>query len=1054
MFHQSVNAHMLHHLIRKRQAEEEEEGDEAKSKKVKEGPEAADPGELLLRKRPRELTQKLLDEGLSRKAVGASLRVRESSLYRPVRAIGLTTDGLPLAHASLGDADFVTASIGRGFQVFDTNRLRLVYIGRRMNEPIRALLCVGEVILTATKNDIIGWHRLLEMGRFRGHTGPATVLCNVGAGLLVSASEEEVLVWQLSDLSAKEPATKLKSAIENAKDAGRVLKPLGKLHVDDSFGTCTAAVHPPTYLHKVLLGGSKGELALWNLRTRECVHRFRSLVSRATTFSTVSLEDESCAITFLCPAPHILDVVAVGFGSGRISILNAREDRILFEFHQAQGCVTSLTFRTGPSAPAHLISGAPNGSFVVWDLDKRRAHHVREDAHRGPVTSARFLADQPLLITNGRDNAIRMWIFDTADGLPRLLRSRCGCPGPAKRIGFYGTEEDREVVVGGDFEGSGFVSRISLIQDQQNLEFSQTNYKKLLFGQRGILQMSTNKMDQMPPVIDLVFCQNRHYDWPALVTIHEKTAAAMVWSAAAMSLTVKTMVPPPEAGPPSAVTAVALSVCGNYCVLGLENGSLHKFNLQSQLYRGPFPKAEERAVDPKKVGESLPQGKIEMHKGRAHRGPICGLHVTVPGQVVSACNHPEDCRLVLWSLADHGEIGSVPLTRGRGGRPSCVKMRVHGSLVAVSLDDGNLLVVDLQGGEIVRSFACERPAVSLAFTPEGRWLAAAMPDAGLRIFDLPASRCIDFFIFAKPALSICFSPSSAYLLTTHAKGNSIQVWANKFLFDPSLSAPLLRPEPSAPVHVDEPGEAEQGELTKEEEKEEEDAGPAKPLVSTIPLAPGLMTLTDAPPAKWLATLHLDLVKERNKAIEAPKPLPNAPFFLPTAHEGVTARFVALEEEESSALERDLSGPGKRPSLSHILQGETSLGAGPGMPFQALLRKGSFDKALDFLRAQTPSGVHLALEQLGPLAGGSLDELRSAMDFFKHHLQRAHFADEVQAFLGIFLQAHGEELSGDASLRRMCAELGQMQEKLWASLGSQCLKARCFLGVLTQTQSQW
>jgi len=33
---------------------------------------------------------------------------------------------------------------------------------------------------------------------------------------------------------------------------------------------------------------------------------------------------------------------------------------------------------------------------------------------------------------------------------------------------------------------------------------------------------------------------------------------------------------------------------------------------------------------------------------------------------------------------------------------------------------------------------------------------------------------------------------AAFLLTSHAKGNSIQVWANKFLFDPSLAAPLLR----------------------------------------------------------------------------------------------------------------------------------------------------------------------------------------------------------------------------------------------------------------------
>jgi len=36
------------------------------------------------------------------------------------------------------------------------------------------------------------------------------------------------------------------------------------------------------------------------------------------------------------------------------------------------------------------------GDFVVWDLEKRRMHHLRE-AHRGPITSAQFLPKEPLL---------------------------------------------------------------------------------------------------------------------------------------------------------------------------------------------------------------------------------------------------------------------------------------------------------------------------------------------------------------------------------------------------------------------------------------------------------------------------------------------------------------------------------------------------------------------------------------------------------------------------------------------------------------------------------
>ncbi|CAE7892639.1 WDR36 [Symbiodinium microadriaticum] len=82
----------------------------------------------------------------------------------------------------------------------------------------------------------------------------------------------------------------------------------------------------------------------------------------------------------------------------------------------------------------------------------------------------------------------------------------------------------------------------------------------------------------------------------------------------------------------------------------------------------------------------------------------------------------------------------------------------------------------------------------------------------------------------------------------------------------------------------------------------------------------------------------------------------------------------------------------------------------GLPFQRLLRKRLFDKALQHLKAQTPSGVHLAIEELGPLANGDVDELRAGLEFFQHHMSKSHFADEVQAYLSLFLSAHGEEIA--------------------------------------------
>lgn len=223
---------------------------------------------------------------------------------------------------------------------------------------------------------------------------------------------------------------------------------------------------------------------------------------------------------------------------------------------------------------------------------------------------------------------------------------------------------------------------------------------------------------------------------------------------------------------------------------------------------------------------------------------------------------------------------------------------------------------------------------------------------------------------------------------------------------------------------------------------------AKPI-STKPLAPELLTLSDVAPSKWQATLHLDVIKERNKAMEPPKALPNAPFFLPTVHDGVTPRFAAPMGAEAEAEPEAQDSVGKR------LRDRRNNGSLEAvMPMQELFRKADFDGALTFLKAQTPSGVHLAIEELGPLAQGGIGELEAGLKFFEHHLGKAHFADELQAFLSLFLQAHGEELAADDSLRSRCGELEKQQKKLWNALDVRCQKVRCFLGTLTHTQSQW
>ena len=72
------------------------------------------------------------------------------------------------------------------------------------------------------------WHKLTELGRFRGHHSAATVLCAVGSSYLLSAAGPELIVWQLSDMGNLEVAGEregddVKSKRKSADDLRYVL---------------------------------------------------------------------------------------------------------------------------------------------------------------------------------------------------------------------------------------------------------------------------------------------------------------------------------------------------------------------------------------------------------------------------------------------------------------------------------------------------------------------------------------------------------------------------------------------------------------------------------------------------------------------------------------------------------------------------------------------------------------------------------------------------------------------------------------------------------------
>jgi len=54
-----------------------------------------------------------------------------------------------------------------------------------------------------------------------------------------------------------------------------------------------------------------------------------------------------------------------------------------------------------------MASANMGGDITLWELDKRKLHHLMKGAHDGMIPSIQFFNGQPILITSDADNAIK-----------------------------------------------------------------------------------------------------------------------------------------------------------------------------------------------------------------------------------------------------------------------------------------------------------------------------------------------------------------------------------------------------------------------------------------------------------------------------------------------------------------------------------------------------------------------------------------------------------------------------------------------------------------------
>lgn len=704
----------------------------------------------------------------------------------------------------------------------------------------------------------------------------------------------------------------------------------------------TCITHPATYLNKFLIGFSNGAVELWNFNSKKMIHSFKS----HTVFSSNSERDDelwhqsSHSVACIEQSPAV-DTVAIGLSNGRIVVLNMKIDQVLFAFSQEGGEVTSMTFRTDITSEKYpyLVSASSDGRVHIWNLgtggdsnskkievSTRKLESTIEEAHSARVSRVAFLHGEPLFISAGADNSIKVWIFDAPDGTCRLLRSREGHSGTPLRIRYYGGTTNVSMRESADAESceilsagsDGKIRMFNTAVEMQNKELSQ----KPIIKKLGI----SRKNYRLPTCIGYDFSEVRQRDWGNLVTIHENHSNVYVWKYKHKTITEMVLKQSSWNSNPFKhnvekglhATAVALSACGNFCLVGYKGGNIYKYNLQSGLSRGRYPGVEKTKANAKKYNtpgnvyyeEQQFLGlddstNLELSKtikgndaSERHVDEVTGLFTDMMNKVLVSCSL--DGKVIFWNFSGQKVIRCVQT----GTANTKLQAFRDANFAAVVGEDRVVRVYDTLTCKLSRRFyGHSREITDVAFTPDGRRLLTSSTDSTVRVWDMPTGRCLSWLSFSSPVLSMTVSLNGEFLCTSQADRQGLYLYIDRSLYE----TVHFWKEPTKPTFVadsnlslglnEEPllEDSLQSETKPVVEKKQDDNYQSIDSEDRNMRGEGLIRTSNIPRAFWTSLFRLEQIKDRNKPKAPPEKPKAAPFFLPTVIKDSAPAFPSPAE---------------------------------------------------------------------------------------------------------------------------------------------------------------
>ncbi|KAJ4165276.1 hypothetical protein LMH87_006914 [Akanthomyces muscarius] len=988
-----------------------------------------------------------------------------SRIFAPFRTVGLVSPtSVPFTSIPLGKTTFqITTSVGKALQTYDLKRgLNLVFVTRPETPAvITATFAWKERVFAAWGARDDGETRgiwVFQRGKKVDELAlpddldePIQQILIFGTWLIACASTR-IEVFKSATLDHYTTIHTMAAANDDNEITGGVTM-------------------MPTFLNKIFVGRKDGWVEIWNVSTGKLI------------YTILPQFPEAGSVTCLEPSPA-LSLLAIAYSSGALVVTNVLTDKPLLQLEAGNpdAPITCISFRTdsvgagtdGRKDGVMATATTATGDVTFWDLNRGgRVMSVLRSAHnppthdgsavRGGISKVEFLPGQPVILTSGRDNSLKSWIFDASpfSPVPRVLHSRSGHSGPVNCLTFLPSDFDG-AEAGNKWLLSGGRDRSlwgwSLRRDGQSAELSQGNIRKKA-KKVGILAtnatahgMTTTLEDLKAPEITCIATsinrdggvgalpgkqpiwqkgavQKKGLDaevsgmtgWESVVTAHKGDAYARTWfwgrrRAGRWAL---------PTGDGSNVSTVTISPCGTFAVVGSEDGGLDMFNLQSGTHRQRYPSKLTPAQARQVKAQQLRQGdesvlshaktnqKFLPGTGK-HTKPITGLVVDSMNKYVISSGM--DGKIKFWdfltgTLLD--QLDWAPMTY-----PTRCRYHPGSNLLAFSCDDNSVRVVDIETKRTIREFWGPQDTINdICFSTDGRWVIAASKDCLVRIWDLPTSHLIDAIRLAKPCNAIAMSATGEYLAACIDDEPGVTLWTNKALFKHVPTRQISEKEIGILRGPTVSGEGNEGVLEGAFEDEEDDVDADLGTATVEQLSSDMTTLSLVPKSRWQTLLHLDLIKERNKPKEAPKAPEKAPFFLPSAGNNQTLAEKSQQDGDDGSRSRITKLEQAR--LEEVFSSKLQVGA----------ESGNYEEFIDHLKSLSPSSADLELRSLS--IGSGSDDTNELLHFIRaltNRLRARRDYELNQAWMTVFLRLHFDLVLGSASLLSALQEWKTQQEQ--------------------------